>query len=107
MEKDTAQEYKEGGGYRADKGFILFDVMISGVWLNIGNVLGIAESFGCDTVPEVAQGTLEELIAYVGSSPKSTFGDFIMEGVVARPECVLLTNRGERIITKIKVKDFV
>lgn len=29
-----------------------------------------------------------------------------IKGVVARPEMVLLNNRGERLITKIKVKDF-
>lgn len=97
---------QKGGNYRKDKAFILFDVMIDGVWLNIGNVLGIAESFGIDVVPTIKEGTLEELIAFVESKPNSTFGEFEMEGVVARPEVVLLTNRGERLITKIKVKDF-
>lgn len=97
---------KGGGLYRQDKGFVLFDVMIDGVWLNIGSVKGIAESFGVEMVPTVIEGTLEELIAFVESKPKSNYGDFVMEGVVARPACVLLTNVGDRIITKIKVKDF-
>lgn len=97
---------QKGGGYRADKGFILFDVMIDGCWLNIGNVLGIAETFGMTVVPTIMEGTLAELITFVESRPKSSFGDFEMEGVVARPEVVLLNNRGERLITKIKVKDF-
>jgi hypothetical protein len=97
---------QKGGGYRQDKGFILFDVMIDGCWLNHGNVLGIAESFGMVVVPTVVEGTLEELIAYVEAKPKSTFGDFEMEGIVARPVFVLLNSRGERLITKIKVKDF-
>lgn len=97
---------KGGGGYRQDKGFIMFDVMVDGVWLNMGSVKAIAEAFGVDVVPNVVEGTLEELIAFVESKPKSTFGDFESEGIVARPEMVLLNNRGERLITKIKVKDF-
>jgi hypothetical protein len=97
---------QKGGGYRPDKAFILFDVMIDGVWLNIGNVKGVAESFNVDVVPTVAEGTLEELVRFVEARPKSTFGDFDMEGIVARPGCVLLTNRGDRIMTKIKVRDF-
>ena len=97
---------QKGGGYRKDKGFIMFDIMIDGVWLNIGSVNAIAEAFGCDICPTVIEGTLAELIAYVESKPKSTFGDFEMEGIVARPEMVLLNNRGERLMTKIKVKDF-
>ena len=97
---------QKGGAYRKDKAFILFDVMIDGCWLNIGNVKGIAESFGIDLVPTIIEGTLSELITYVESKPNSTFGDFVLEGIVARPEMVLLNNRGERLITKIKVKDF-
>jgi hypothetical protein len=96
---------QKGGGYRQDKGFILFDVMINGQWLGHGNVLGIAESFGIDIVPTVIEGTLAELITFVESKPKSTFGDFEMEGIVARPAFVLNNGFGERIIAKIKVKD--
>lgn len=97
---------QKGGNYRVDKGFILFDVMIDGSWLNHGNVTGIAESFGMTLVPTVVEGTLEQLIAYVESKPDSTFGSFEMEGIVARPAYVMLNSRGERLVTKIKVKDF-
>lgn len=97
---------QKGGCYRQDKGFILFDVMIDGVWLNFGSVTGIAESFGITVVPTVISGTLEELISFIESKPKSTFGDFVMEGIVARPAFVLLNSRNERLITKIKIKDF-
>jgi len=97
---------QKGGGYRPDKGFILFDIMIDGQWLGHGSVLGIAESFGIDIVKTVIEGTLAELVAFVESKPKSTFGDFEMEGIVARPAFVLNNGFGERLITKIKVKDF-
>ena len=36
----------------------------------------------------------------------STFGDFISEGLVAKPTTGLLNRKGERIITKIKTRDF-
>lgn len=97
---------KGGGNYRPDKGFILFDVMIDGSWLNHGNVTGIAESFGMDLVPTIIEGTLDELVVFVEGQPKSTFGEFTLEGIVARPAFVLLNSRGERLITKIKIKDF-
>lgn len=37
---------------------------------------------------------------------KSTWGDFQAEGIVARPSVELKNRAGERIITKIKCKDF-
>lgn len=97
---------KGGGLYREDKAFVLFDILIDGVWLNMGNVLGLAEAFGMDVVPTVIEGTLGELVSYIEGNPKSTYGDFVMEGIVARPSVVLLNNRHERLITKIKVCDF-
>jgi len=98
---------QKGGVYRPDKGFILFDIMINYQWLGHGAVVGLAEAFGCSLVPTVVTGTLEECIDFVETNPQSTFGDFTMEGIVARPAHVLLTGRGERIMTKIKVRDFV
>ncbi len=97
---------QKGGCYREDKAFVLFDVMVDGVWLNIGNVKGVAETFEMNVCPTVIEGTLEELIAYIEAKPTSTWGDFPMEGIVARPSFVLLNNRGERLITKIKCVDF-
>jgi len=37
---------------------------------------------------------------------KSQWGDFIAEGIVARPKTEMRTRRGERIITKVKYIDF-
>ena len=37
----------------------------------------------------------------------SQWGDFIAEGIVARPKVEMKTRRGDRIITKIKYRDFV
>ena len=97
---------QKGGLYRQEKGFILFDVMIDGKWLNQGNVSALADVFECDLVKTVKEGTLKELIDYMKTKPNSTFGDFPMEGIVARPAVFLSDEYGERLITKIKLKDF-
>lgn len=97
---------QKGGIYRKDKDFILFDVWIDGIWLERGNVEGIAEMVKIQAVPIIKKDSLIDIITFVQSEPTSTWGNFEMEGVVARPTVELLDRRGERIITKIKVKDF-
>lgn len=37
----------------------------------------------------------------------SQWGEFIAEGIVARPKVELQTKAGSRIITKVKYKDFI
>ena len=39
--------------------------------------------------------------------PKSSFGDFVIEGYVGQPLVRLQNAHGDRIVTKIKVVDFV
>lgn len=95
-----------GGIYKATKDFVLFDVLIDGYWLDRGNVQGIADMFGVDIVPIVKEGTLYELVDMVKSGFKSKWGDFVAEGIVARPTVELTNKFGERIITKIKYRDF-
>jgi len=98
---------KEGGNYMSDKqDFVLFDVSINGLCLERENVEDIASKFGLQIVPIIGHGTLEEAIALTKKGFKSKWGDFIAEGIVARPRIELLTRRGERIITKVKHKDF-
>ena len=57
-------------------------------------------------MPIVVEGTLNELIDFVKTKPKSTIGTANMEGIVARPIIELKDRMGKRVITKIKVKDF-
>lgn len=98
---------KEGGNYMSDKqDFVLFDVSINGLCLERENVEDIASKFGLQIVPIIGHGTLEEAIALTKKGFKSKWGDFIAEGIVARPRIELLTRRGERIITKVKHKNF-
>ena len=101
------KKIQKGGNYRPDQGFILFDIKIGHWWLKRKDVIEIAEILSLDVVPKIGEGTLHEMIDTVESGFDSTFGNFIAEGIVARPKIELKSRSGERIITKLKYKDFV
>lgn len=101
-----AKIQKNGGNYRYDQDFVLFDVKIGKWWLQREVVEDIAKFFEIDIVPILGTGNLEEMIDYTRTGFNSTWGSFLAEGIVARPKTELLTRGGERIITKIKHKDF-
>lgn len=97
---------QKGGVYRPDQNFVLFDVKIGRWWLKREDVEKIGEHFCIDVVPVVGSGTLLECINKIKSGMKSTWGDFISEGIVARPQVEMMDRGGNRIIAKIKHKDF-
>ena len=99
---------QEGGNYRPDVSFILFDVYLpeQDLWLKRDAIEDIAKTFGIDVVPIVGIGTLEEAVQFVKRKPKSTIGTADMEGLVCKPLVDLLDRRGKRVIVKIKVRDF-
>lgn len=90
--------------------FILFDVFIQGAnvsyYLPRTAVDGIAKAFGIQSVPVVLRGTIDNAIDFVRSKPRSTIGTAPMEGVVGRPMTELKNAYGERLIVKVKVRDF-
>lgn len=97
---------KDGGLYRDDVDFILFDVMINGTYLSRLNVERIAEALGVDVVPIVLTGSIFDAVEFVKTKPNSTIGKSKMEGVVGRPKLEILDRLGKRLIVKIKVCDF-
>lgn len=97
---------KGGGNYREDQSFVLFDALVGDYWLKKEAVMGIAHELGLDVVPEVGRGTLAEAIEFVKAGFTSTWGDFMAEGIVLRPEVQLFNRQGSRVITKLKHKDF-
>lgn len=99
---------QNGGNYREDVSFILFDVYFpeQDLWLKRDAVENIARSFGIDAVPIIFTGTIQDAIDYVKTAPQSRFGTAKMEGVVGRPAVEVRDRRGNRVITKIKVRDF-
>lgn len=97
---------KIGGKYRDSPSFVLFDVKIGDWWLKREDVEDIAIQFCIDFVPVVGQGTLQDAVNMVKNGMKSMWGDFQAEGLVLRPEIELSARNGERIITKIKCRDY-
>ena len=96
---------QKGGVYKPNKDFVVFDIKIGEYWLSRLNVEDISQKLSLDIVPLVLTGTLQEGIDLVKNGYKSAWGDFMAEGVVARP-IVELKGRYGRIITKIKHCDF-
>lgn len=97
---------QNGGDYRSDVSFILFDVLIGDNWQSREWVEATAKMFGIDVVPIVLEGTIGDGIDYVMQHNNSTIGSAVMEGVVGRPKVEMKDRFGNRIIVKIKWKDF-
>ena len=103
-----AKIQKGGGNYIKDGvGFVLFDVKVNDVFLERSNVEDIAKKLNIKIVPIIGEGNLNEMVEKTRKGFKSQWGDFIAEGIVARPKTELRTRCGDRIITKIKYKDFL
>lgn len=97
---------QNGSSYREDSDFILFDVLINDNYLSRENVKSIANYFNIDVVPTIMVGKLEDGINWVKTKPKSKIGAANSEGLVARPLVELKDRTGNRVIVKIKVRDF-
>ena len=101
-----AKIQKGGGNYRQDQGFVLFDVKNGDRWLRRGDVESIAEELDIEVVPDIGSGTLAEMVEMARQGFNSAWGDFMAEGIVARPAVEVKSRSGHRIITKVKCKDF-
>jgi len=102
-----AKIQKGGGQYISDGvSFVLFDVKIDNWWLQRKDIEDIAFKLNIDVVPIIGRGKLKEMINTANIGFESYWGDFLAEGIVARPAIELKSRNGSRIITKIKHKDF-
>ncbi len=86
--------------------FILFDLLIGDNYQSRESVEACAKAFGIKAVPIVGEGTLEEAVEFIKTNPDSVLGNLKMEGVVCRPKVELRDRCGNRIIVKIKWRDF-
>jgi len=100
---------QKGGKYLKEPSFCLFDVFIDGYWLRREDVTDIRHKLA---LPHqvVSYGTLP-LSTWIrnmenGIEERSVYGDFPPEGLVLRPCVTLYDHQHERIITKLKYKDF-
>lgn len=109
---------KGGGNYRSDPGFRVFDVVVFGShgrlwWLNWGQMEDVARKIGTETVPVIAKDvTLSEAVEYVvhrSDVASLEKGDDTVpqEGIVARTDPLLFMRNGQRLVWKLKKRDFV
>jgi len=101
---------QKGGNYIPDRSsFILFDCKIGPWWMDRDSLEDISQSLGIGLVPIIGNGTLDEAVEYCKAGYKSTIADnkdYDAEGLVLKPSIELSTRGGQRIISKIKAKDF-
>lgn len=105
-----AKIQKGGGNYIPDGcDFILFDVYMpdSDTWLKRDGIEDIAKRFGIKVVPVVMTGTIEQAVEFIKTQPRSLINPaHEMEGVVGKPKVDFYDRNHDRLIVKIKVKDF-
>lgn len=110
--------YGEGYGAKIQQGggnyipnavsFIVFDILIDGIWLKRENVEDICKRLNLDIVPLVFKGTIDEAKEYIASHPNSILSDkHEMEGIVIRPMVELYDRKGNLITCKVKYRDMV
>jgi len=97
---------KAGATYGPTQDFILFDVNVNEHWLKREDVLEISKYLGVPVVPSLGTGTLNDGLEKVQAGLTSHWGNFEAEGIIARPVGGFLDRWGNRIIVKIKAKEF-
>jgi hypothetical protein len=108
---------QKGGNYRPDSALRLFDVLVGQWWLEPEAVADVARKLNVLTVPDLGMidylphtaGELTHILNGGHSVVSATEGgnsSYTGEGIVARTVPLLLTRRGERVIWKLKFRDF-
>ena len=108
---------QKGGIYRRDMAFRLFDVRVGPWWLEPDAIADVAAKLNIMTVPflgeiDVLPQTGDDLKTLLGNNGNSTVAlqdqgsGGRAEGIVARTAPLLLTRRGERLMWKLKFRDF-
>ena len=106
---------QKGSGYSRTKQLVVFDVLVDGKWwLNRQNVYGIATKLGLKTVPFMGEMDLDEavtvvrggLISLLAQRQGQTSETIPAEGLVGRTVEPLFDKHGNRLIIKLKTKDF-
>jgi len=97
---------QNGSCYSKSNGFVVFDVKVGDVWLDWDGASILCENIGIDKVPIIGFGTLSDMVYRVSKGHRSRWGDFIAEGIVARPLPGELMPNGDPILVKVKHRDF-
>lgn len=95
------------GVYSATPKFALFDVKVGDWWLLYGDVAKVADGMGLRLVPHRMFAPIWAAVATVKDPHlKSHYGDFKPEGLVGKPPLGITGRDGDRLMIKIKPKDF-
>ena len=99
--------------YGKDLKFVVFDVKIGNIWLNVPNAENVTKKMGLEFVSYNKVSTdLKSLDAQrdlpsVQAKRNGILEDKIREGIVLRPLIELTKNNGERVIVKYKRDEFL
>lgn len=97
----------QSGGDYGQPNFILFDVLINGFWLEREDIEDVATKLGIGVVPILFEDTLQNIESIVRGGFTSVLKKSKPEGLVIKPAVSLNCRNGERVITKLKLKDFI
>lgn len=99
---------QSGGQYRADQSLVVFDVLVETRWLQRADIEDVAVKLHLGVVPVLLKTSLNVAADTVHCGGlESTWPGAKLEGLVGRPAVDLFNRRGERILAKIKHKDFL
>ena len=104
---------QSGGNYRPNAAVRLFDVRVGAWWLNWANVVDVAQKLGIENAPVINACADLSQIAPIVRNLASIVAQFDSgqesdaEGVVCRTDPLLFTRKGERLMFKLKARDFV
>jgi hypothetical protein len=97
---------QKGGGY-GTPAFIAFDCLVGSWWLKPDDLDDACSKLNVRVVPRLPDTSLIAMNAMVEKDLLfSEWPDVTMEGVVGRPMIELKNRRGERLLVKIKTKDY-
>lgn len=101
-----------GGNYDPNGNhFAVFDICIQGWYVLIGMLTEMCNNLGLNMAPYFGQRTLAEAETIVARGfktmvPDAANKDYIEEGLVCRPTFPICDARGNRVIVKVKYKDY-
>jgi hypothetical protein len=105
---------QKGGSRYIQNGndFVVFDIRQQGWWLPRENRNAICFELGLKTVPYLGCMTLRQIEEMVMNGFRTKYEGaadptLLEEGIVARPVIPLCDGRGERIIVKVKLCDYL
>lgn len=100
---------QSGDYYRKDVGFMLFDVLVDRWWFTRNDMRDIAQKLELPTPHNFGLMTEDEIVKLIASKIDSpcSIVPHGMEGVICRPEPLMLYRNGKPLMWKLKVKDML